>query len=103
MLVVLCYSSRRRLPRERRVWGHLVLAALFGNAIPFVLFGVGEQTVDSGVAGVLNSTTPLWVLLIGIVLGSERQLSPVRLAGLLLGFAGTLLIFAPWQFSATRT
>jgi drug/metabolite transporter (DMT)-like permease len=99
VLVVLCYSSRERLPRDRSIWLHLVVAALFGNAIPFVLFAFGEQTVDSGIAGVLNATTPLWVLLLGIVLGSERGLTAVRLGGLVLGFGGTLLIFAPWQSS----
>jgi drug/metabolite transporter (DMT)-like permease len=97
VLVVLCYAGRQRLPRDRRLWGHLTVAALVGNAIPFTLFAVGEQTVDSGVAGVLNATTPLWVLLIAIVLRSEQNLSPVKVAGLLLGFAGTLLIFSPWE------
>lgn len=37
--------------------GHLAVARLFCNALPFVLFAVGERTVDSGVAGVLNATT----------------------------------------------
>lgn len=99
VLLALCYAARRRLPRDRATWGHLVVAALFCNAVPFALFSIGEQTVDSGVAGVLNATTPLWALLIGIVLGTERGLRPVRLGGLLLGFAGTVLIFAPWQQS----
>jgi drug/metabolite transporter (DMT)-like permease len=96
VLVALCYGSGYRLPKGRAVWGHLAIAAFFGNALPFVLFGIGEQTVDSGIAGMLNSTTPLWALLIGILIGTERNLYPVRLAGLGLGFAGTLLIFAPW-------
>lgn len=97
VLLVLCYASGRRLPRGRTVWGHLVVAAFFGNAVPFVLFAVGELTVPSSVAGMLNSTTPLWALMIGILLGTDRDLRPVRVAGLLLGFAGTLLIFAPWE------
>ncbi|MGC3862448.1 DMT family transporter [Micromonospora chersina] len=96
-LLVACLGSGRRLPRGRAVWGHLVVAAFFCNALPFAMFSIGQQTVDSGVAGVLNATTPLWSLLIGVVMGSERGLRPVRLAGLLLGFAGVVLIFAPWQ------
>ncbi|MFI2651751.1 DMT family transporter [Micromonospora fulviviridis] len=96
-LLVACLGSGRRLPRGRAIWGHLVVAAFFCNALPFAMFSVGQQTVDSGVAGVLNATTPLWSLLIGVVIGSERGLRPVRLAGLLLGFAGVVLIFAPWQ------
>ncbi|PSK67559.1 hypothetical protein B0E53_00538 [Micromonospora sp. MH33] len=96
-LLVACLGSGRRLPRGRAIWGHLVVAAFFCNALPFAMFSVGQQTVDSGVAGVLNATTPLWSLLIGVVIGSERGLRPVRLGGLLLGFAGVVLIFAPWQ------
>lgn len=97
VLVVLCLTGRRGLPRDRTTWLHILVAALFCNALPYALFSIGQQTVDSGVAGVLNATTPLWTLLLGVVIGSERRPHPVRLAGLLLGFAGVLLIFAPWQ------
>lgn len=93
----LLFARGQRLPRGRAVWGHLAIAAVFGNVIPFVLFAVGEETVDSGVAGVLNATTPLWALAIGLAFGFEKQRNAARLAGLVLGFAGTLLIFAPWQ------
>ncbi len=97
VLLLLARSARQRLPRDRVVWRRLVVAALFCNALPFLLFAIGEQTVDSGLAGVLNATTPLWSLLIGFALGTERTFTAVRLGGLLLGFAGTLLIFAPWR------
>ncbi|MFH9727671.1 DMT family transporter [Streptomyces sp. NPDC017254] len=96
VLLALAYGAGRRLPRDRATWGRLVVAAFFCNALPFLLFSIGEQTVDSGVAGVLNATTPLWSLLIGLALGSERPLRAARAAGLVLGFAGVLLIFAPW-------
>ncbi|MFF7048917.1 DMT family transporter [Streptomyces griseorubiginosus] len=99
VLFLLARAAGQRLPRSRATWGHLIVAALFCNAVPFALFAVGEQTVDSGVAGVLNATTPLWSLLIGVLLGTDRGLRPLRLTGLLLGFAGTVLIFAPWHRS----
>lgn len=102
-LLVLARGAGQRLPRSRATWGRLTVAALFCNAIPFALFAVGEQTVDSGLAGVLNATTPLWSLLIGVLLGTDRALRPPRLAGLLLGFAGTVLIFAPWHRSGLLT
>ncbi|MEU4616567.1 DMT family transporter [Streptomyces umbrinus] len=100
VLLLLARSAGQRLPRDRATWTRLAIAALFCNAIPFALFSIGEQTVDSGIAGVLNATTPLWSLLLGILLGTDRGLGRVRLTGLFLGFAGTLLIFAPWQRSA---
>ncbi|MFI6338154.1 DMT family transporter [Streptomyces sp. NPDC050535] len=97
VLLILARRAKQHLPRSRVIWGHLVVAALFCNAIPFALFAIGEQTVDSGIAGVLSATTPLWALLIGFLLGTDRGLHPLRLTGLLLGFAGVLLIFAPWH------
>lgn len=96
-LLVLCLAAGRGLPRGRAVWRRVLVAAFWCNALPFALYSVGEQTVDSGVAGVLNATTPLWSLLVGFAIGTERGIHPVRLAGLLLGFAGVVLIFAPWQ------
>jgi drug/metabolite transporter (DMT)-like permease len=98
-LLVACLGSGRRLPRDRATWGHIVVAAFFCNALPFAMFSVGQQTIDSGVAGVLNATTPLWSLLVGVAIGTERGLRPVRLIGLLLGFTGVVLIFAPWQLT----
>ncbi|WP_406176119.1 DMT family transporter [Streptomyces canus] len=103
VLFLLARAAGQRLPGARSTWGHLIVAALFCNAIPFALFAVGEQSVDSGVAGVLNATTPLWSLLIGVLLGTDRGLRPLRLTGLLLGFAGTVLIFAPWHRSGLLT
>lgn len=97
VIVGLAAVTRAKLPRGWRTWAKVMMPALFGAALPFTLFGVGEQTVDSGVAGVMNSTTPLWALLITVAIGGERRLGVVRTVGLVLGFGGTLLIFAPWH------
>nr|WP_211363730.1 DMT family transporter [Saccharothrix saharensis] len=94
-LLVMARVNGQRLPR--RLWGRLVVAAFFCNALPFLLFAVGQQTVDSGVAGVLNATTPLFSLIIGFALGTDGPVTPVRVLGLLVGFAGVTLIFAPWE------
>jgi drug/metabolite transporter (DMT)-like permease len=96
-LLLLCLLTGRRLPTGRVVWAHIAFVALAGNAVPFTLFGIGEQTVDSGLAGVLNATTPLWTAVIAILAGQERRPSRQRIFGLALGFAGTVLIVAPWQ------
>jgi drug/metabolite transporter (DMT)-like permease len=100
-LLAACLGSGRRLPRGRAVWGRVFVAAFFCNALPFAMFSIGQQSIDSGVAGALNATTPLWSLLIGLVRGSERPVRPSRLGGLLLGFAGVVLIFAPWRAAAS--
>jgi drug/metabolite transporter (DMT)-like permease len=98
VLFALCWLGRRRIPRDWRIWLHVLVVAFFGCALPFTLLGFGEQTVGSGIAGSLNATTPLWTLLISLIVTDER-LGVLRLSGLILGFVGTLLIFAPWQAS----
>ncbi|MEV7729743.1 DMT family transporter [Streptomyces sp. NPDC087917] len=99
VLGLACRFTRHRLPRGRALWGHILVAAFFCNALPFALFSVGQQSVDSGLAGVLNATTPLWSLLIGLLTGGERRPPAIRVLGLLVGLVGTALIFAPWQRS----
>lgn len=58
------------------------------SVVPYLLFAVGEQSVDSAMAGVLNATTPLWTVLVALAAGQERRPTPVRLLGLVVGFAG---------------
>jgi drug/metabolite transporter (DMT)-like permease len=97
VLAPVALRGGNRFPTDRKVWGHLFVAALVANAIPYTLFGVGEETVDSGVAGVINATTPLWTALIAFLAGTDRTASWARGAGLALGFAGSLFIFSPWE------
>ncbi|GAB2752001.1 DMT family transporter [Amycolatopsis magusensis] len=99
VLLLLCLLNRHRLPSDRRLWFHLAVAGLFHCALPFLLFAIGEQTVDSGITGVINATTPLWALLAAVLWRMEKRMSAAKGAGLLLGLAGTVLIFAPWQAS----
>jgi drug/metabolite transporter (DMT)-like permease len=99
VLLALCRLYRHRMPSGKHTWGHLLVAAFFHNALPFLLFAIGETTVDSGITGVLNSTTPLWVLVVAPFLGVPNRMTGTRVAGLVLGLAGILLIFAPWQAS----
>jgi drug/metabolite transporter (DMT)-like permease len=98
-LVLVAYARLRgiRLPRGASVWGHLFVAALFANVIPYFLFAYGEQQVDSAIAGILNATTPLWTVVIATAVGLESRPTGPKTAGLLLGFSGTVLIFEPWS------
>ncbi|WDZ85391.1 DMT family transporter [Micromonospora cathayae] len=97
VLAPLVLSRGLGFPRGWRVWGHLFVAALVANAIPYVLFGIGEQTVGSNVAGVLNATTPLWTLLLAFLVGVDRSVTWRKGAGFALGFLGVVVIFSPWE------
>lgn len=97
VLVPFALARGMRFPTGRRVWLHLFVAAVVANAVPYTLFGVAEKTIGSNVAGVLNATTPLWTLLVAYVAGTDRYVSAWRGVGIALGFAGTALIFTPWE------
>jgi drug/metabolite transporter (DMT)-like permease len=100
LLLVVVAVRRERLPRDAATWGHLTVAAFVGNTAPYTFFALGELRVDSGIAGSLNATTPLWTLVLGLLTRQVARLGAARAAGLLLGFGGCLLIFTPWDAGA---
>jgi drug/metabolite transporter (DMT)-like permease len=103
VLAPIAFARGVRLPNGRRVWGHFFVAALFANALPYTLFGIGEETVGSNVAGLLNATTPLWTAVIALLVGVDRSIGRWRALGIVAGFAGTVLIFSPWRSAGDIT
>jgi drug/metabolite transporter (DMT)-like permease len=97
--VLLLVAALRRiaLPRGTSVWGHLAAAALFGNVLPFLLLSYGERSAGAGIAGVLIGATPLLTLTIAYVALSAERATARKVVGLLGGFAGIVLVLAPWR------
>lgn len=83
-------AKGRKLPPLRLIVP-LLLVAFFNNAIPFVLFPLGERSVPSSIAAVLNATTPIWALLLSMgFLGKKAEGG--ALPGVELGFFGVCLV-----------
>ncbi|MEW2395711.1 DMT family transporter [Streptomyces sp. NPDC046862] len=97
VLAVAMAVKRERLPRGARTWGHLTVAALLLNALPFSLFAYAELTIPSTLAGICNATSPLWGMALSLVALSEDRPTRVRVAGLGLGFLGVLTVLGAWQ------
>ena len=103
VLGAIALVRRTALPSGGRMWGHLVVYVFFANVLPFTLFAIGEQTVDSGLTGVINSTTPLWAVPCTLLFGGgSRRLSLNTVIGVVIGFLGVLAIFSPWQASGVN-
>ena len=98
MLAVLALA-RHHLPRELGPWAHLAVMAVVANIAPYFFFGWGVERIASGLAGVLNATTPLFTVVFALTTRSERS-SAARMAGLLLGFVGVVVLAAPWRTTA---
>jgi drug/metabolite transporter (DMT)-like permease len=58
---------------------------------------VAEQHVDSSTAGIINATTPLWTVVLALAVRHQKTLTSWQAAGLIVGFAGAVLIFTPWR------
>ncbi|MEV6608318.1 EamA family transporter [Kutzneria sp. NPDC051319] len=98
VLGAIALFRRTALPSGGRMWGHLVVYVFFANVLPFTLFAIGEQTIDSGLTGVINSTTPLWAVPCTLLFGAGvRRLGLNTILGVVIGFAGVLVIFSPWE------
>ncbi len=78
------------LPR-RALWRRLAVVALANNVIPWILLVWGEQFIPSGIAAMLNATTPLFTLLLASTWGDE-QLSWLKVTGLIVGFLGVAVV-----------
>ncbi|WAZ20275.1 DMT family transporter [Streptomyces cinnabarinus] len=97
VLAVAMTVRRERLPRGARTWGHLTVAALLLNALPFSLFAYAELTIPSTLAGICNATSPLWGMALSLVALSEDRPTRLRVAGLGVGFLGVLTVLGAWQ------
>ncbi|MEV5822898.1 DMT family transporter [Micromonospora harpali] len=95
-LLVALALLRDRLPREPRIWAHQFVVAALGVAVPFTLFGYGEQRIESMLAGIWNATTPLIVLPMAVLVFRTERLTTRKAVGLGLGFAGVLVVLGVW-------
>ena len=81
------------LPRS--AWGSMLVLALLNNALPFTLFGWGQTHIASGLASILNATTPIWGVVVAHFLTHDERMSPRKIAGVLLGFGGVAVMIGP--------
>jgi drug/metabolite transporter (DMT)-like permease len=86
-----------RLPRERRVWRHLFVVAIFLASLPFVLFPLGEERVSSALAGIGNAITPIATVLATLALLPAERLPARKITAVVIGFAGVVVIAQPWE------
>jgi len=90
--IVLLTLLRRKLPTDPRTLFLLAVAGLTNNAIPYMLITWGEQSIDSGLASVLNATTPLFSLIVAHLALADDKITMRKIFSLVAGFAGVILL-----------
>jgi len=89
-----------RLPTSWRHWGLLAVIALTGNCLPFFLISWGQQHVESGLAGILTASTPLFVLVMAHFLLHDEKFSLRHVGAFAVGFAGIVVLMGPDSLAA---
>ncbi|MCF4165877.1 DMT family transporter [Zavarzinia compransoris] len=85
----------RRLPRGRDFVLACIGMGFLNNMVPFSLIVTGQGWIASGLAAILNATTPLFAVVVGHVLTDDEKMTPARLGGVVTGFLGVALMLGP--------
>jgi drug/metabolite transporter (DMT)-like permease len=87
-LLLLLRIVGQRLPRDLKSWVELAILSSLNIVLPFLLFTWGQTKIPSGLASVLNATTPLWGVVTAHFLTHDEKATPLRVIGVLLGLGG---------------
>lgn len=91
-IVLLPFSVRafREIPKEKM--GMVIISGIIGNFIPAYLFCIAETKIDSSLAGIMNSLTPLFTILVGVVF-YKIQAGILKFIGIVIGLIGLTGLF----------
>ena len=82
----------QRLPRDRRLYGHLIVMSIINITIPFLLITWAEQSVESSLAAILTSPVPLFAIVLSALFLPDEPMRVNGLVGLIVGFIGVVII-----------
>ena len=94
-LIAFVLLAGHRLPRDPGTWGAFLVMGVLNNLLPFSLIVGGQVHIEGGLAAILNATTPLFSVVLAHFLTSEERMTAGRLAGVLVGIAGVVLLIGP--------
>lgn len=98
-LFVYLRATGRPIPSDGAVWRAFFGMGLLNNLIPFSLIFWGQTAIASGLASILNATTPIFSILVAHLMTTDEKMSANRLAGVLLGILGVAVLMGGSAFS----
>ncbi len=98
-LNLLLAARREWLPADPRLWAAFAVMGLLNNVAPFTLIVFGETRISSGLASILNATTPIFAVLVAHALTGNEKLNWGKGFGVLFGLAGVVALVGPGVLS----
>lgn len=98
-LTLYSYAKYKKieLPKERKSLLHIWVVSLLLNVFPGIFFALAETEVTSILAGIINAVTPLMTLIAILLVNRSEQPKSSQIIGLLIGFAGVLIVLGAWN------
>jgi len=91
-LWAIVFAMGQRPPKTPGIWGAFLVMGLMNNAIPFCLIVWGQTQIASGLASILNATTPLFTVIVAGILLTDERATPLKLLGVTIGFIGVVVM-----------
>src|SRR5260370_24064387 len=95
ILNALVKARGMRMPGSRQAWRAFFGMGLLNNAVPFCLVVWGQSHIASGLAAILNATTPISTVIVAHLLTDDEKLTANRLLGVSIGFLGVVILIGP--------
>jgi drug/metabolite transporter (DMT)-like permease len=89
---------RTALPRDPKIWAAFLVMGFLNNVIPQSLIAWGQGALASGLASILNATTPLFAVVVAHYFTEDEKMTVFKLSGLLIGIAGVAILIGPTAF-----
>lgn len=92
VLLGVVYLSGQRMPSSPKIWLSFLVMGILNNLIPFSLIVWGQTHIESGLASILNATTPIFSVVLAHLLTKEEKLTTLKLIGVLIGWMGVIVL-----------
>jgi len=92
ILIIVMRFMGLKMPRDPMIWLAFGLMGAMNNVIPFCLIAWGQIHIASGIASILNATTPLFTVVVANFMTSDEKMTIAKMIGVILGLIGVVIM-----------
>ena len=91
-LLAIMHFTGLRMPTSPKIWVAFIFMGILNNVIPFSLIVWGQMQIASGLASILNATTPLFTIVTAHFLTKDEKMTSNKIIGVIIGFSGVVIM-----------